>query len=95
MKEQINKWISATCEWFDIDRVTLLGRSKKREHTEARSVAMWLLYYDVKLTYKYIGEIFDNRDHSTVIYNVDNIDIGHVNAVKDLAEKKNQEELAI
>ena len=92
-KEQIDRWLNATCEYFDIDKDVLLGRAKHREATEARSVAMYLLYFNVGLTYKYIGEIFDNRHHSTVIYDVLHIDTGHVNDVKDLAEKKKQGEL--
>lgn len=95
MKELIDKWINATCEYFDIDRATLLGRKRRKHINEARSVAMWLLYYKAELTYKHIGEIFSNRSHSTVILCTHSIDMAHVNAVKDLVETKRQAEMAL
>lgn len=98
MNELIDKWINATCEYFGnpyitIDKKLLLGRSRDEQVVAARNVAMYLIYTYEHLSYKNVGKIFDNRDHSTVIHGVNNIDIAHVNAVKDLEKKKRQEEI--
>ena len=95
MNEKINKWLSLVCEYFSIDRDTLLGRSGGQLVADARKVAMYLLHYNVGLTYTLIGEMFDGRDRSGVCKSTANIDIGYVNAVKDLEKTKRQERLAI
>jgi chromosomal replication initiation ATPase DnaA len=101
MKEQIEQWLSATCEWFSnpyitIDKKLLLGRSRDEWVVAARNVAMYLIYnIHEKMSYEKVGIIFDNRNHSTVMHGVNNIDIGHVNKVMALAETKKQEEMAI
>ena len=95
MSEKVNYWLVLVCEHFSIDKATLLGREQHRLAADARKVAMWLLYFKVRLTYKLIGDIFDGRDHSTAMYNVNNINVSDVNAVMDLVERKRQQEMPL
>lgn len=62
-----------------ITRMTLISirelqsKTRKREVAEARQIAMYFIKKYTKISLIEIGKIF-NRDHSTVIYSIKNIE---------------------
>jgi chromosomal replication initiator protein len=52
----------------------LIGLSRKAPLVQARHIAMYLLRNDLELPLMRIGEIFGNRDHTTVMHATDKIE---------------------
>lgn len=56
---------------YGIDELAIKGSSHKREYSDARSIAMYLIrQYIPGMPLKTLGGIFGGRDHSTVIYSI-------------------------
>ena len=75
------------CEYYEIENTVLFSKSRKREISDARQIVAYLAkkYTDMPLTA--IASCL-NRDHSTVIYSINNI-------TKRLGvDKKLQEEIS-
>ena len=64
----------ATAGHFNITISNLLSNKKGRNFSYPRQVAMYLGRTLTNLSYKKIGAVFGNRDHSTVIYAVKHIE---------------------
>ena len=65
--------IEVMCEFLNTDIDTFKGASRKRPLVEGRQIAMaFIRYGNPKLSLKHIGMMFGNRDHSTVIYSIEN-----------------------
>ncbi len=60
--------IKTCCEYFNVNRDEVLGKSRKREVTTPRQIAMYFAKKFTKLPLTKIGEAFGGRDHSTVIH---------------------------
>lgn len=60
--------IDVICSHFDLDKDKVFGQSRKRELVLARQLSMTFIREKTTLSLKEIGAMFDNRDHSTVIY---------------------------
>lgn len=48
----------------------IIGRSRKRELCEARCIAMYQLRHVNNLSLQSVGNLFDGRDHTTVIHDI-------------------------
>jgi len=59
--------------YYNISTSDLLSKNRKKKYVFPRQVAMYILKDIYDLTYKKIGQIFNNRDHSTVIYSIEQI----------------------
>ena len=59
-------------EHFNIQRVKLCGKPRYRYIVEARMIAAYLLRSDryLNLSLKQIGRLLGNRDHSTIMYSI-------------------------
>ncbi len=57
-----------TARYYGLTTAHLLGRSRKKEVTQARQVAMYLCKERVPDTLAVIGTHFGGRDHSTVVH---------------------------
>jgi len=80
------------CEYFDIPDDLLRGKSRKKEISFARQVAMYLCKAMTHYSLKSIGLHFGGRDHTTVIHAVRTI----TNLVqKDLHKIKHQETIDV
>jgi len=61
--------IETTCRFFGVSREKLFSASRKKEVSESRQIAMYLVRKLAGKSFKEIGELF-GREHSTVIYNI-------------------------
>ena len=66
--------ISQVCKFYSIDEVHLRGTQKNKGTAEARQIAMYLIRSMTNLSLDEIGKVFDNRDHSTVLYSIQQIE---------------------
>ncbi|MCS7177498.1 MAG: chromosomal replication initiator protein DnaA [Candidatus Kapabacteria bacterium] len=66
--------LSAVAQYYGLATSVLTGKTRKREATEARHVAMYLLRKHLKLPLKMIGQLFGGRDHTTVMYACESIE---------------------
>ena len=51
---------------FDVTVEDIIGRSRDRQHTLPRKVAMYLVYKYVSRGQVWVSRQFDNRDHTTI-----------------------------
>lgn len=66
--------INAVCFALNVSKSDLIGQSRKRPIVIARHIAIGLIRkYNQESTLVSIGKLFD-RDHSTVIYSVENFE---------------------
>ena len=70
---------SITSGYFNISLSELLSHEKKRKYSYPRQLAMYLCRKYTYLSLQEIGALFEDRDHSTVLY-----------AVKQIEEKKDK-----
>lgn len=62
--------IDAVCILLEIDRTSLMSKSRKKELSEARCIAIGLiLQVNANYGLKRLGKLFGGRDHSTILYN--------------------------
>lgn len=67
--------ISAVGEYFWVDPESILGNSRSKDVMIPRQVAMYLLKNKLRYTYERIGNIFNGREHSAVMYSCKKLEI--------------------
>lgn len=65
--------IAKTAKYFSYSSSDLTGKSRKAPVAMARHVAMYLLRKELEVPFEKIGELFGNRDHTTIMHGVDKI----------------------
>ncbi len=60
--------IASVSEYFWVEQDALLGDNRSRDLMIPRQVAMYLLKNKLRYTYERIGNIFNGREHSAVMY---------------------------
>ena len=65
---------SVVADYFQITTSDLIGPKRTANLVKARHIAMYLMKQYYRLTYKLIGEMFGNRDHSSVLTAVEKIE---------------------
>lgn len=64
--------METVCNCLSIKMEELTSACRKRPLTEARYIAIYMIKIRFKeMTFKSIGQLFGNRDHSTIIYSID------------------------
>jgi chromosomal replication initiator protein len=82
--------IDIVCRQFNIKTEEIKGKQKNREFAYPRQIAMYILRNVTELSYTKIAEVFEKKDHTTVIYAVDKIsqqmseDVETKNVIEDL-----------
>lgn len=74
-EEKIELIINLVAKDCDVTRGQVIGKYRFKEIVKARHLAMWFIKeYNLKPTLTSIGEIFSERDHSTVIHAIEAVD---------------------
>ncbi len=60
--------LQAVAHYYGLEVSVLTGKSRKREATQARHLAMYLLRHYLHLPLKTIGQLMGGRDHTTVLH---------------------------
>lgn len=69
--EAILEYIS---RYYSVDQSIIKGQQRNRDATQARQVSMYLIRNMTSLSLDDIGKVFDNRDHSTVLYSIQQVE---------------------
>ena len=67
--------LTAVSEYFGIELEALLGDNRSRDLMIPRQVAMYLLKNKLRYTYERIGNIFNGREHSAVMYSCKKLEL--------------------
>jgi len=65
--------VALVADKFKVTVDQLIGRDRSREIALPRQVAMYLLRREVNVSLPQIGEALGGRDHTTVMYAIDQI----------------------
>ena len=67
--------IQSVARFFNLDEDTLRGQERRKDVTNARQVAMYLMRRMIpSMALKEIGKEFDGRDHTTVLHSLDKVE---------------------
>ena len=69
--EAIIEYIS---KYYSLDESVIRGQQRIRDAVAARQIAMYLIRSMTNLSLDDIGKVFDNRDHSTVLYSIQQVE---------------------
>ena len=69
--EAILEYIS---KFYSLDEAIIRGQQRIRDAVQARQIAMYLIRSMTNLSLDDIGKQFDNRDHSTVLYSIQQVE---------------------
>lgn len=72
-KTDANKIISVVADYYSVSIEQIKGKGRKAQITLARHIAIYLIRELLDLPYVEIGTLFSGRDHSTIIYSIENI----------------------
>ena len=62
------------CKYYNLDEAVIRGQQRVRDAVAARQIAMYLIRSMTNLSLDDIGKQFDNRDHSTVLYSIKQVE---------------------
>lgn len=62
------------CKYYGLEESVIRGQQRVREAVQARQIAMYLIRSMTNSSVVDIGKVFDNRDHSTVLYSIQQIE---------------------
>ncbi|MEO1133861.1 MAG: chromosomal replication initiator protein DnaA [Cyanobacteria bacterium J06639_1] len=65
--------LDVVCQEFSLNQEDLLSSSRKRNISQARQLAMYLMRIHTGLSLPKIGEAFGGKDHTTVLYSCDKV----------------------
>jgi len=68
------KIIKSVTDYYSLREDDLLKKTRRKEVIQPRQVTMYLLRELGKMSYSSIGEFFNNRDHTTIIYSCEKIE---------------------
>lgn len=84
--------LNAVSQHFGIEKEGILGENRKKEFMIPRQVGMYLLKTKMNYTYERIGNIFNGRNHASVLYSCNKLEkllkkdknlLYEVNAIQD------------
>ena len=62
------------CKLYGLEEAVIRGQQRIRDAVQARQIAMYLIRSMTNLSLDDIGKQFDNRDHSTVLYSIQQVE---------------------
>jgi len=66
--------ISEICKVYRVDDKVIRGQQRDRDAVRARQIAMYLIRRMCNYSYKDIGKEFGNRDHTTVMHSIEQVE---------------------
>ena len=66
--------IAEICKVYRIDEKVILGQQRDRDAVRSRQVAMYLIRRMSNYSYKDIGKEFGDRDHTTVMHSIEQVE---------------------
>lgn len=66
--------LSYVSRYYQLEESVVTGQQRVRAAVEARQIAMYLIRVMTNLSQDNIGQLFDNRDHSTVIHSIKQVE---------------------
>ncbi len=66
--------IQEVCKFYNVEETALRGKSRVKNTTVARQVAMYLIRNMTNMSLTEIGRLFDNRDHTTALHAINMIE---------------------
>ena len=69
--EAILEYIS---KYYNVDESVIRGQQRNRDAVQARQIAMYLIRSMTSISLDDTGKFFDNRDHSTVLYSIQQVE---------------------
>ena len=66
--------IAEICKVYRIDQKVIRGQQRDRDAVRSRQVAMYLIRRLCNYSYKDIGKEFGNRDHTTVMHSIEQVE---------------------
>ncbi len=69
--EAILEYIS---KYYGVEESLIRGQQRVRDAVQARQIAMYLIRSMTNISVVDIGKVFDNRDHSTVLYSIQRVE---------------------
>ncbi len=76
---RIEAIVDAVASVWGIEPEIIFGRSRRQPIAFARQLCMDLAYKKTHLSLCQVGDCFDNRDHTTVVYAIKKVDQASVN----------------
>lgn len=73
-KSAFQEWKEIICEFYDISPSDLTGPRRQQELVKPRQVLMYLMKYEMGMTYPSIGREIGGRDHTTAMHSVGKIE---------------------
>lgn len=61
-------------KYYGLEESLIRGQQRVREAVQARQIAMYLIRSMTNISVVDIGRVFDNRDHSTVLYSIQRVE---------------------
>ena len=61
-------------KYYGVDKEVICGQQRVKDAVASRQIAMYLIRSITKLSVVDIGKVFDNRDHSTVLYSLKQVE---------------------
>jgi len=61
-------------KYYGLEESIIRGQQRIRDAVSARQIAMYLIRSMTNLSLDDIGKVFDNRDHSTVLYSIQQVE---------------------
>ena len=66
--------IDYICKYYNLDEAAIRGPQRRRDMTQARQMAMYLIRSMTNISLDDIGREFGNHDHSTVLHSLDKVE---------------------
>jgi chromosomal replication initiator protein len=73
-KSSVQEWLEVVVEFYSIDTAGLLGPSRRQEVVRPRQILMYIMKYELGMTYPSIGREIGGRDHTTAMHSVEKIE---------------------
>ena len=69
-----NSILKYICKYYGLEESLVRGQQRVREAVQARQITMYLIRSITNTSVVDIGKLFDNRDHSTVLYSIQQVE---------------------